>query len=203
MVIETIRTYENTLSSEFCDQVIERFNRDPRVETGKIFSGIDLNIKNSQDLQISTLTTGEDNWDIEDKVFCRNLQKYIIEYQKVCCAPNATDLFIDDIRDHGYQIQKTLPGTVGYTWHNDNLVLTNGWWRWITYIWYLNDVPVEYDGYTEFISGERIQPKQGKLLLFPSSWSVGHRGAPLLDGEKYICTGWVYCPPNQVDQQHG
>ena len=50
----------------------------------------------------------------------------------------------------------------------------------------------EYDGYTEFKNGIKIQPEQGKLLIFPAVWSYIHRGFPPKTETKYICTGWIH-----------
>ena len=55
---------------------------------------------------------------------------------------------------------------------------------------YLNDV-IE-DGYTEFEFGLKVQPRVGKILLFPATWQYLHRGYPPKSETKYLCTGWLY-----------
>jgi hypothetical protein len=189
---KTIIYYENALTPEFCEHVIDRFNNDTRVQQGAMFTGVDTNIKNSLDLNIFECLSGDNNWSMEDEVLYKSLHNYVPRYHEALCGPDKCNFYPINSEDRGYQIQKTLPGKVGYVWHNDAHVLPDGNWRWLTFIWYLNDVPEEYDGYTEFITGDRIQPKTGTLLLFPATWCMGHRGAPLLQGEKYICTGWVF-----------
>ena len=61
-----------------------------------------------------------------------------------------------------------------------------------TYIWYLNTIENKDDGYTQFIDGTKVQPKVGRLVIFPALWPYLHRAYPSPDEVKYICTGWCY-----------
>ena len=61
--------------------------------------------------------------------------------------------------------------------------------RLLTIIWYLNDI--HEDGYTEFYSGLKVQPEEGKIMMFPALWPYVHRGFPPKSETKYICTGWI------------
>lgn len=55
-----------------------------------------------------------------------------------------------------------------------------------TFMMYLNDVPIENGGATEFHEhGVSIQPKEGSLVVFPVD-NLLHRGQVLMHGEKYI-----------------
>ena len=64
-----IWTKENALSKEFCDKVIEKFDKDQRTCQGLVggLTGneVNLNIKRSTDLHISDLH----DWVEEDKVY--------------------------------------------------------------------------------------------------------------------------------------
>ncbi|MDB4343231.1 2OG-Fe(II) oxygenase [bacterium] len=62
------------------------------------------------------------------------------------------------------------------------------------FILYLNSV--NQGGETEFLyQSKRIKPKQGRILLFPTSYTHVHRGNPPLKGNKFILTGWVEMVP--------
>lgn len=90
---------------------------------------------------------------------------------------------------YSYKIQQTRPSEGYHTWHceADNAERCR---RIGTYILYLNDVPE--GGETEFLYlSQRIQPKTGRLVIFPAGYVYAHRGNPPLGGTKYIMTGWL------------
>ena len=184
----------NALTPEFCKHVIDKFERDKRSAPGMVGKSedirVDKTIKDSLDLRIS----GYDDWKEEDNVFFESLSYHVEEYLKAPFLPKESqrNLIFNKPSDNGYQIQRTSPNA-GYTWHHDDqhgdYVIDYGV-RWLTFIWYLNDVTE--DGYTEFTDGTKIQPEEGKIVLFPSSWPFYHRGYPPKSEEKYIVTGWMH-----------
>lgn len=184
----------DSLSSDFCKKVIQKFDEDPRKYKGIVGDQhyLDNNIKTSVDL----LITGLRGWSDEDSHFHNTLGKGLQEYCEYLGTFHKSlgfhlfggDGNMDYISDAGYQIQRTDPGGF-YVWHRDDHAI-NHKTRVATYIWYLNDVV--HDGYTEFMDGTKIQPEEGKLLIFPSSWEYLHRGYPPKSEVKYICTGWIY-----------
>ena len=179
---------DNALTKSFCEHCIDKFEKDDLKYQGVIGtdSRIDKSIKDSIDLGISSLKY----WKSEDKIFFNSLQRHLPIYKYKSDWSFHKDVFCDlNLEDSGYQIQKTPPGG-GYTWHHDHHVLDDCRFRVITFIWYLNDI--DEDGYTEFIDGTKVQPKQGKILMFPSTWSYIHRGYPPKNQTKYIVTGWLY-----------
>jgi hypothetical protein len=177
--------YPNALNNDFCANVIDRFEKDDRKHVGVVGEGYNPEVKQSEDLLISKLP----EWAEADHGFLLSLEKhvnlYVEDVIKPCCWGFSEPF------DSGYQIQKTTPGGF-YVLHNDyHCVRDNPQYaRMVTYIWYLNDV--DEGGHTEFITGERIKPEQGKLLLFPSTWTFAHKGTPPVSNTKYICTGWIY-----------
>ena len=185
-----IKEYPNALASEFCKNCIERFNNDTRSYVGTVGSGTRTKTKQSQDLLISGLP----GWEDVDTAFFKNLQPYITSYIEEFDNAFRFGSVQEWLTDTGYQIQRTEPGGF-YDWHSDfssqpEKNSTSGVrTRYFTYIWYLNTV--EECGWTEFRSGVKIKPEEGKLVLFPAAWPYTHRGYPP-KSEKYICTGWVY-----------
>ena len=63
---------------------------------------------------------------------------------------------------------------------------------------YLNDIPIENGGATEFINQKlTLQPKKGTLVLWPATYTHTHRGGFLTgDIPKYIATGWYVRMPH-------
>ena len=182
---DLIYVSEKKLDRDFCKHCIEKFKKDEDRYQGVTGSGVDLKMKQSTDLKIS----GKDNWKEEDNVFYESFKDTYASYEN-WLSDNYSPLYLDaclrgNIEDTGYQIQETLPGGF-YNYHNDGM---ND--RLLTIIWYLNDI--HEDGYTEFYSGLKIQPEEGKIMMFPALWPYVHRGFPPKSETKYICTGWIRC----------
>ena len=184
----------NTLSEEFCNGVIGKFETDSRKHQGRLGSGknsgVNVDIKDSIDLMIS----GLDDWKEEDEVLFNSVNKCSQKYRnKNLLEDIKIPILLDTMSDTGYQIQKTSPNS-GYSWHDDfdpsYDYTSNAGVRVLSFIWYLNDV--SEGGYTEFIDGTKIQPERGKFLIFPSTWNFIHRGFPPKKESKYIITGWLH-----------
>ena len=167
----------NTLSEEFCNGVIGKFETDSRKHQGRLGSGknsgVNVDIKDSIDLMIS----GLDDWKEEDEVLFNSVNKCSQKYRnKNLLEDIEIPILLDTMSDTGYQIQKTSPNS-GYSWHDDfdpsYDYTSNAGVRVLSFIWYLNDV--SEGGYTEFIDGTKIQPERGKFLIFPSTWNFCHR----------------------------
>ena len=193
----------NTLSEEFCNGVIGKFETDSRKHQGRLGSGknsgVNVDIKDSIDLMIS----GLDDWKEEDEVLFNSVNKCSQKYRnKNLLEDIKIPILLDTMSDTGYQIQKTSPNS-GYSWHDDfdpsYDYTSNAGVRVLSFIWYLNDV--SEGGYTEFIDGTKIQPERGKFLIFPSTWNFCHRGFPPKKETKYIITGWLhsYCSRKPQD----
>jgi hypothetical protein len=198
---------ENALSPELCNEIIEKFEQDEGKEPGVTGYGTVTDIKKSTDLFISSKPEWHEINDLLIKNFCDNYKN--VYNEKMEKLPGSNQWWIlstmtsldhtgkqikfirDGIRDMintitGFQIQRTKKGE-HYHWHTDELRKEQ---RYLTYIYYLNTLDEEDGGYTEFISGKKIKPEQGKLLIFPATWTYVHRGNPVLGKTKYIITGW-------------
>ena len=198
-----IWTKDNVLSSDFCNEIITRFEQSesPAKLQGRAGYSVNTQIKESLDLFISN----KEEWKDVDNVLVQTLYQGVTEYiyylnQSLNLAKfnkNLLDfgitLFINNgdysVFDSGYQIQRTSVGK-GYSWHDDfDLKGMNGedGPRYLTFIWYLNTVD---EGWTQFFNGNQVAPRQGRLLIFPSTWTYIHQGYPPKQ-TKYIITGWI------------
>jgi hypothetical protein len=72
--------------------------------------------------------------------------------------------------------------------HNLNANNFNNKSKILTFIWYLND---QNDAETD-ISGYRVKPEKGKLLIFPSEWFFPYNDTYPRINNKYIITGSIY-----------
>ena len=180
---------DKSLSKSFCKKMVERFDKSKDSYDGLVGTGrVDRSLKQTKDLGISD----SDGWKKEDKILFQALKEGLNEYRSKCqgCHNNLNvSGNILEVFDTGYMIQKYEPGGF-YDWHND-WTMHDGSSRVYTYIWYLNTIKKKDGGYTQFIDGTKVQPKVGRLVIFPALWTYLHRAFPP-QVPKYICTGWVY-----------
>ena len=188
-----IWTQSNVISEDFCNHIINKFENDEDKYPGMTFGGVDLNVKKSTDLNASRnprwrkeLKYFHDILTVKFEEYGNHIIKYFDDKIKSevydFIAPGAPVFF-----SSGQNIQRTQIGE-NYDWHNDAISWDN-FYRCFTYIFYLNDV--KYGGSTQFIDGTRIRAEQGKLLIFPATFTYIHRGEPPTSNVKYISTGWM------------
>jgi len=61
--------------------------------------------------------------------------------------------------------------------------------RFLSFFWYLNDV--EVGGETQF-KDLIINPKRGRLIVFPPLWMFPHKGLDPVSGPKYIISTYLH-----------
>ena len=111
------------------------------------------------------------------------------EHLQACGFPLFPELMhLGRVRDTGYLVMQYKAGEGFYDWHHDHCVTDLGTFRAFAFIWYLNDV--NKGGETEFF-GNKVTPKQGRLLIFPSTWTCMHRALVPESNDKYVVTGWL------------
>tara|TARA_B100000902_G_scaffold267703_1_gene253747 strand:+ start:21409 stop:22143 length:735 start_codon:yes stop_codon:yes gene_type:complete len=105
----------------------------------------------------------------------------------------------DPISSWTCKLQRTDPGGGYHVWHceNGNFLYRD---RVLTWMIYLNDIPAENGGGTDFYHQEKtFHPKKGTIVLWPATYTHMHRGAFLTgDKSKYIATGWFLREPGNV-----
>ena len=175
---------ENDLDPEFCQKIVDKFKSDPDKYDGVLGGGeVDKSIKNSVDLVLAGDQWKEIHQTLSEKLNLLIQRRYFLEG-------------VNDITCSGFQVQKTpADAEVGYDWHTDTLISEHPSGklheRVLTFIWYLND---DFEnGGTQF-NDCTITPVTGKLLTFPPSITMVHRGIPPKGGDKYILTGWLWAP---------
>ncbi len=173
---------DSALPAASCHDIVSRFEAaEDEHYVGRIgqTSQENTDIKRSTDLVVS----GKPHWQDVDQLLFKSLASGI-QFMR-----SQSSFFRGRFRDQGYAIQRTLPGEY-FHWHVDSGSHDFAD-RQLVAIWYLNDVAGP-GGETEFrFQDVKIQPRTGRLLIFPPFWTHEHRGVTLEQGVKYIATTWV------------
>ena len=175
---------DDALSKDFCEDIISHFEQSEEKECVNTF------FKKTLDLVLADPVVTRDWMDVINKV-CTRVQSSLVEYADYLndegldiCGVLSLTLKSNIVKIP--EIQKTEKNGF-YKWHIDA-----GDDRCLTYILYLNDIEEGVGGTTEFLCGTNIQPKAGKLLLFPASFTYLQRETKLQEGNKYIITGFTH-----------
>ena len=193
---------EDFISKELCGEIISMFENEPRklqslisTPTGNV---LDLERRNSLQIHLKDMKKYENidtllkrklrnALDVYKNEFCNYFKKYgeNPKFINHVIFSNKKIEFTDFI------VQRVKPET-HFRWHVDE-----GENIGHTCIIYLNDLDVDDGGATEFACGRKVQPKAGKLLLFPGGWSNVHRGC-LVHKHKYmIVNNTIFVSPNE------
>lgn len=181
---------ENVLEEDICNYFINYFETNKHKCSGKVFSGLNLNVKKC--IETTIFPSDESNYYIH---FLRNaIYKNVEIYMK---ENNVTYKNISFCEYDNLFIKKYLKNDGKFDYHHDFSKEDNSV-RIITYLFYLNDV--EEGGETEFFGTYKVKPEKGKMIIFPCSWTFTHSGKMPISNDKYIISGWLYVDIKDYDK---
>jgi hypothetical protein len=188
-----IGTYTNVVEDEFCEYLINEFERLKFNNIGRDrveFEGASGHQK--KDYSISM--------DLHNEVF--GLYKGDLAIKQLYSGlQNCYDAYTQEysilkefnITGREVKMQKSNPGEGYHLWHceqgNGNQSA-----RALVWILYLNTLNPENAGETEFLYQQtRIRPIKNTMVFFPAGFTHVHRGNPVHGNtSKYIVTGWFH-----------
>ena len=176
-----IRGYENVLEPEVMERIVSAFEKisEQSGHNGKEQFG---GKAGRHDRAIML----EDHSPELSGAIHKAIQPYLTDY--LGDFPGTEDL---EVIGYNVKLQKTEPTGGYHRWHCEQSGSPYAINRALVWILYLNDVA--QGGETEFLNQmQRIQPKAGRLVIWPSAFPWLHRGNPPLEGTKYIATGWWF-----------
>ena len=184
-----IGTYDNYITQEECNNAIKLFeNEDKFNKTLNRISSEKTSILQKQDQQYFATGHNIDVWWESLKSMMINFDLAWNHYAKNVGAQEAYGGL--QFNFTGLKIQKTLPTEGYHVWHIEHSNQEMYSKRAFVFSIYLNDV--EEGGETEFLNfSKRVQPKTGRVVIWPAGFPYVHRGNPPLKGEKYILTSWM------------
>jgi hypothetical protein len=184
-----IEIYKQVLTPNFCNAVIEQFNKAEEMgftENRQKGEGAHKLHKDDNHLfypsQIRSDAIDQDLIKkLNEELWNTAYKQYADKYSILSTLP-----------PHGSycsKIQKTKPGEGYHVWHCEHAHNGNAG-RILTWTVYLNDTFEA--GETEFLYQQyRYKPQQGDIVIFPAAFTHTHRGNPPIGGDKYIITGWI------------
>ena len=188
-----IGVFSDVYADGFCEHLVSEFDRNQKLGVGIDRQKGEGALKHSKnDYQICSNGKNINFEPFENKntidLFFEGLQKCFQEYtNEFSCLQNI------DIRCNNMKMQKTSSGGGYHVWHGEQ---GNGDHasRGLVYMLYLNSLPSEANGETEFLYQQRrINPVENTMVLWPAAFTHAHRGNPVYgDNTKYIVTGWFY-----------
>lgn len=189
-ITDFIGIFDNAFSKDFCQRTINFFEN--ANEAGLCYTRQqENNVTRSQKDDQAIMMNEESSYTLNatkslSKEFVDLFWNHFAEYakEKYFSISESCDLRIDELK-----IQKTNVGQGFHAWHFEQGNKFTGD-RICAFQLYLNDV--EDGGETEFLYySRRIKPVQGRLIIWPGSYTHTHRGNPPLTNTKYVITSWV------------
>jgi len=184
-----IGVYDNYILPKECNNAIKLYEDQVKFNnTVNRLTSENVSILEKQDQQYFAGKHNLDVWWEDFKTLMFNVD---IAFKNYCTNTGAHEAY-DNIPFNytGVKIQKTLPTEGYHTWHLEHNKGYHNEARAFVFSVYLNDV--KEGGETEFLHfSQRVKPKTGRIVIWPSAFPYLHRGNPPLSGEKYILTSWV------------
>ena len=213
-----IGVFDNIVKWDFCDSVIDSFEFWYSRKSIKGEAHTKVTEFEGQDLSLDKFMDGEGQFKHGNQrnAFGRSDKQLYLEVADATLAMEVNQAIgtafeiyankyngivdcADPVSSWTCKVQRTDPGGGYHVWHSENgSFLYRD--RVLTWMLYLNDIPAENGGATDFFHQQvSFQPKKGTIVLWPAAYTHMHRGAFLTgDKSKYIATGWFSREPGQV-----
>ena len=184
-----IGVYDNYITEEECNKAIQLYEEQNEFNnTINRIGGENASILRKQDQQFFASANNLRVWWESLKSMMVNFDLAWNHYVKNTGASDAYDqgpFYFTDLK-----IQKTLPTEGYHVWHIEHGKGYDNERRAFVFSIYLNDI--DEGGETEFLHfSKRVQPKKGRIVIWPAAFPYLHRGNPPLSGKKYILTSWM------------
>lgn len=216
-----IGIYDNVLTPEQCDHIIERFNASDKVVRGRTGNGVDVAKKDSYDITISQHKEWGDVANLMMAGVQQGLRDYMDKYRMLligalspmvedpktgqpvalslanfdeCGRPNIDALMQAMYRCGQINLQKYVKASGGYHhWHSE-IYPQNASCETLHRVLLFQYYlnDVTEGGETEFLYQERkVEARKGRLIIAPAGFTHTHKGHVAKSGDKYIATSWI------------
>jgi hypothetical protein len=171
-----IEVYDNVLSEDYCKDLVERIDKDPRLTYVT-----DHKTYNLQQLILWGLDDWNDTNDFLTKKFLELAQAYYDKYMP---------LWPEDFLAESIKFKKYSANQGEYFKEHVDVDDNRSCVRFLTSLWFLNKV--EKGGETVFTDHRiSIEPRVGRVILFPPLWTHPHYSNPG-STDKFIFTQYLH-----------
>lgn len=177
-----IRQYNNAFDTEFCKQLINKFNKNEGLYNEVMIDG------NRALTQINFMQ--------HPKVFEKEIQylyerfELLLSSYRRSCDIDKYNLFPITYGYEEYRMKKYEAGTGDEFVPHVDCNTYNTSKRFLVFFVYLNDNDM---GETEFpLLNIKVKPKAGSAILFPPHWTYLHSGNKVGDTDKYIVGSYLH-----------
>jgi 2OG-Fe(II) oxygenase superfamily len=188
---EFIGIYKDVYHPEYCSFLIEQFEQLEKFGAGynrQQSENVPKHLKDDYSMMINPTHQEIQNF------YDRHPNHIFFDGLQACYDEYTTKFSIlkqqGSIRATSFKLQRTSPGGGYHIWHGEQGESHPS--RVLAYSLYLNTIPVEEAGETEFLYQKlRINPVENTMVVWPAAFTHAHRGNPVLGNKyKYIATGW-------------
>jgi prolyl 4-hydroxylase len=176
-----IKAYDHNLDTPLCQRLIESFNSLERFQS-RNGRGVRAGLENSawSELNVTKLSDAV-FLNMFRQIIDAALARYNADIGLAMAIPNSA-------RFSNLIMKRYSPGGDRFQLHFDAVNHVAN--RYLVLMWYLNDVA--QGGETRFPQLDcSVQPRTGRLLIFPPYWMYQHEGLPPVSGDKYIISTYL------------
>lgn len=184
-ITDYIKVYETALPPDLCGEIIKRFDASPtkKDEYDKP-DGQDKPVRSYQEI---TLVKGHAEFLDIQAVMMKVAELAALKYQ----TEMSLRTFPKEIGCETYRIQKFRAGTEDHFHYHVDVANYASARRFLGMVWFLNDVDEGGENYFPH-PNVRVKPRQGRLLMYPSTWVYPHTVEPCVSGDSYVITTYLH-----------
>lgn len=162
----------------FCDEIIELFETSSELHSSNTTTDLSVYPEDLVEQKLNSLAT-----------YTGHLKNCHVDYLKQW--PFLKSVF-PKMHIGPFRVRRYQAGSTSETLHSHRSSL-NVLQRILSWTTYLNDVPE--GGSLEFpMFGLKVRPEKGKTLIWPADWTHAHLNHPVIQGNKYVISGWLHHP---------
>ena len=185
-ITDYIKVYETALPNDLCNELGQRFDAADDIKE-ELEPSADESKPPLRSYQEIVLTKGHQKFLDIQPVLMKITEMAALKYQ----SEIPTKTFPKDIGCETFRIQKFRAGTPDrFQYHVDVSNYASAR-RFLGMTWFLNDV--EEGGVHHFPHPNvRIQPKKGRMIIYPATWLYPHVVDPCISEDSYIITTFLH-----------